>query len=212
MTPNALTSAGLNVHLENVEQTQTPATESFETLDSIETLHDLYRDRIFRFLLSSVRDRDLAQSLTQDTFIRAWGARDKFRGECAIATWLMRIALNLLRDHTRTNRFRFWKQAASTAVDASDVAGHLPVQQASAEDRMIAREQVALIAQTVSTLSERQRTVFLLRFVEELDLNQIATITDLPVSTVKTHLYRGLAIVRAKHSGSGSNAPGKDLQ
>jgi RNA polymerase sigma-70 factor (ECF subfamily) len=211
MNSNALTSAGLNLPLEQADQAQTTAGETFETVDSIETLHDLYRDRIFRFLLSSARDRDLAQTLTQDTFIRAWGARDKFRGDCAISTWLLRIALNLLRDHTRTNRFRFWKQAGNTAVDPNDVAGYLPTSESSAEARMIAREQVALIHQTVATLSERQRTVFLLRFVEELDLNQIAAVTDLPVSTVKTHLYRGLAIVRERHAGPG-RAVGKELR
>ena len=73
---------------------------------SIDTLHSLYSQRIFRFLLVSLRDRDRAETLTQETFLRAWTARDQFRGECAALTWLMRIALNLVRDHTRTNRFR----------------------------------------------------------------------------------------------------------
>lgn len=184
------------------------------SLESIDTLHQLYQPRIFRFLLSSVRDRDLAESLTQDTFMRAWAARASFRGDCAISTWLMRIALNLLRDHTRTNRFKFWKRAATTAVDADDLAGQLAHPDSSSEDRLIAREQVALVAHTVSKLSERQRTVFLLRFVEELELTQIAAITDLPVSTVKTHLYRGLAIIRAQHmpTSPGKSTSGKDAR
>jgi RNA polymerase sigma-70 factor (ECF subfamily) len=187
-----MTSAILNA--DTLQQT-VPA-----SLPAIETLHSLYGQRIFRFLLGSVRDRDLAETLTQDTFVKAWAARDSFRGECSPITWLTRIALNLLRDHTRTNRFRFWRNAARTSIDAQSLAGHLPDPGSSSEASMIAHEQVVRVWETVATLSERQRTIFLLRFVEELDLAEIAQITSLPVSTVKTHLYRALAAVRNRHA------------
>jgi RNA polymerase sigma-70 factor (ECF subfamily) len=170
------------------------------TIASIDTLHDLYAQRIFRFLLASLRDRDAAETLTQETFLRAWTARDQFRGDCSAITWLTRIALNLVRDHTRTNRFRFWRNVAQTAVQADDLAAHLPHQATSTEASLIAHEQLALVWQTVAELSERQRTVFLLRFVEELELADIAQITGLPISTVKTHLYRSLATIRSRHN------------
>ena len=175
-----------------------PSTKD-NALASIETLHDLYGQRIFRFLLASLRDRDVAENLTQETFLRAWTARDAFRGDCSAATWLTRIALNLLRDHTRTDRFRFWRKVAQTSVDASDLAAHLPHPSTSSESALIAHQQLALVWDTVATLSERQRTVFLLRFVEEMELADIAQVTGLPISTVKTHLYRSLATIRARH-------------
>ena len=175
-----------------------PAATPFDDLESVVAL---YEPRVFRFLLSNLRDRDLALSLTQDTFLRAWMARASFRGDSSISTWLMRIALNLLRDHTRTNRFRFWKQAAATAVDVSDVATHLPQPGSSVEARLIASEQLALIWDTVAALSSRQREIFLLRFVEGLEIPDIATVTTLPVSTVKSHLYRALGTIRTRHSG-----------
>jgi len=180
-------------------------------LDSVDTLHALYSQRIFRFIFTSLRDRDLAESLTQDTFIRAWGARDQFRGDCSPSTWLTRIALNLIRDHTRTNRFRFWQNVSRTAVDATEFAGFIPDPVSSAESALIAQQQVARVWDTVATLSERQRTVFLLRFVEELDLAEIAKITGMPMSTVKTHLYRGLAIIRSQHKVAAS-LTGKESQ
>ena len=173
-------------------------------LSSIDALHDLYSQRIFRFLLASLRDRDAAETLTQETFLRAWTARDQFRGDCSAITWLTRIALNLARDHTRTNRFRFWRQVAQTAVQAEDLAAHLPQKGTSTEASLIAHEQLALVWKSVAKLSERQRTVFLLRFVEELELADIATITGLPISTVKTHLYRSLATIRSQHAQSSS--------
>ena len=170
--------------------------------DDLASVISLYEQRVFRFLLVSTRDHDIAQTLTQETFLRAWTYRSSFREDCSIATWLMRIALNLLRDHTRTQRFRFWKKASASAVDASDVSEHIPNRDSSIEDRLVAKEQLAMIWEAVAHLSQRQRTIFLLRFVEELDLSEIATVTGLPISTVKSHLYRALAIIRAGHTSS----------
>ena len=171
-------------------------------LDDIDSLVATYEQRIFRFHLVSVRDRDVAQSLTQDTFMRAWNARASFRGDCAISTWLMRIALNLVRDHTRTDRFRFWKRVSETAIDVSDISSHVPHRDSSLESRLIANEQLTLVWESVAQLSERQRNVFLLRFLDELELSEIANITGLPISTVKTHLYRALAAIRARHNAT----------
>ena len=95
---------------------------------------------------------------------------------------------------------------AQTAVDVQDVATHLPDDTTSAEACLIAREQLKLVWETVAELSERQRTVFVLRFVEELELAEIAEITGLPISTVKTHLYRALAAIRSKHGVAGPGA------
>jgi RNA polymerase sigma-70 factor (ECF subfamily) len=169
-------------------------------LDDMASVVAVYEQRIFRFLFMTLRDRDAAESLTQETFLRAWTARASFRSDCAVSTWLIRIALNLARDHTRTGRFRFWKQVSTGAVDVSEIASSLPDRQGSAESHLIAREQVARIWETVAHLSGRQRSVFLLRFVEEMDIPEIAEATGLPAGTVKSHLYRALAVIRARHS------------
>jgi RNA polymerase sigma-70 factor, ECF subfamily len=184
---------------ERLTVTQQPVATPLDDIDSIVAT---YEQRIFRFHLVSVRDRDVAQTLTQDTFLRAWNARASFRGDCAISTWLMRIALNLVRDHTRTDRFRFWKRVSETAVDVSDISSHVPHRDSSLESRLIANEQLTLVWESVAQLSERQRNVFLLRFLDELELSEIANITGLPVSTVKTHLYRALATIRARHNAT----------
>jgi RNA polymerase sigma-70 factor, ECF subfamily len=172
-------------------------------LDDLASVVALYEQRVFRFLLISLRDRDTAETLTQETFLRAWTSRASFRSDCSIATWLMRIALNLARDHTRTGRFRFWKNVATSAVDVAEVAAHVPERGSSTEARLIAQQQVAHIWNTVEGLSERQRSIFLLRFVEEMEIPEIASVTGLPTGTVKSHLYRALAAVRAHHKPAG---------
>jgi RNA polymerase sigma-70 factor (ECF subfamily) len=192
MPSHVITSESLPV---SQQTTATP-------LDDLDSVVATYEQRIFRFHLIAIRDRDLAQSLTQDTFVRAWSARHSFRGDCSLSTWLMRIALNLVRDHTRTDRFRFWKRVSETAVDVSDVSSHIPNRDSSLESRLIASEQMALVWESVAELSARQRSIFVLRFVDELELSEIAGITGLPISTVKTHLYRALATIRARHNAN----------
>ena len=176
-------------------------------LDDLETVIALYQPRVFRFLHANLRDRDAAETLTQETFLRAWTARDTFREDCSVATWLIRIALNLARDHTRTGRFRFWKHLSTSAVDVDEVAASLPNREVSAEAQLIAQQQVALIWQTVDGLSPRQRTIFLLRFLEELEIPQISAVTGLPLSTVKSHLYRALNIIRTRHTTPQKETP-----
>lgn len=199
-SPAAAKSMPAHALISDLADTLTPSDRAPATpFDDLASIVSLYQERIFRFLLVSSRDRDTAQTLTQETFLRAWTSRASFRNDCSIATWLMRIALNLLRDHTRTERFRFWRRAAAHAIELSDVSQHIPHRDSSAEARLIARDQMALVWDAVSQLSQRQRTIFLLRFVEELELSEISTITGLPISTVKSHLYRALAAVRARH-------------
>lgn len=161
---------------------------------TVEEWMRLYHGRIYRYILFATRDEEAAESLTQDCFLRAHTARASFRGDCAMSTWLMRIAINLVRDHQRIRRLQFWKKAAT--LDAAEISDRLPDRVSSAESRLIAREQVAAVWRAVDRLSERQRSIFLLRFVDELELAEIAEATRLNLSTVKSHLYRALAAVK----------------
>jgi RNA polymerase sigma-70 factor, ECF subfamily len=163
-------------------------------IGGVEEWMRLYRGRVFRYILFATRDEDVAETLTQDCFLRAHAARSSFRGECAMSTWLMRIAVNLVRDHQRSMKLRFWKRAAM--LDASEMSDRLPDNRSSSEHRLIAQERVAAVWRAVETLSERQRSIFLLRFVEELELPEIAEATRMNVNTVKSHLYRALSVVK----------------
>lgn len=160
----------------------------------IEEWMRLYRARIFRYILFATRDEDVAETLTQDCFLRAHVARASFRGDCSIATWLMRIAVNLVRDHQRSMKLRFWRKAPM--LDAAEMSDRLPDMKSSTEHRLIAQERVATVWRAVERLSERQRSIFLLRFVEELELPEIAETMKLNLNTVKSHLYRALSAVK----------------
>jgi RNA polymerase sigma-70 factor (ECF subfamily) len=165
-------------------------------LEDVTTLCATYRSRIYRYALLSLRDPDLADSVTQDCFLRAYKARDEFRGDCSLATWLTRIATNLIRDAVRSRKFQFWKMVSSTAVEAGAMADRLRAPGLSAESSLVVKEELLKVWDAVGALPGKQRTVFLLRFVEEMELSEIATAMGLHVGTVKSHLHRALAAVR----------------
>ena len=172
-------------------------------MEDFDSLVQAHRGRIFRFLLASLRNRETAENLTQDCFVRAYEARERFRGASSPATWFLQIAANLLRDHQSNSRLKFWRRNLEPGVDLAELASAIPDrQQQSPEARALVREQVEAIWTAAAVLPERQRTVFLLRFVEDMDLLEIAEVTGMKEGTVKAHLFRALQSVRARLEGT----------
>ena len=172
--------------------------EDATELENFDTVVRVYRPRIFRFALASLRDRDVAESLTQDCLFKAYLARGRFRGESSIQTWLMQIAVNLVRDVGRNRRFQFWKRVQASAVDVGAASDWIPVEEITPEERLAAKEQVDAIWSVLASLSERQRTVFLLHFMEEMDFGEIEAATGIPRGAVKVHLFRAVHAIRKR--------------
>jgi RNA polymerase sigma-70 factor (ECF subfamily) len=179
----------------------TMATADENAAQEFSRVVERHRLQIFRFLLASTRDMDLAETLTQECFLKAHRNWSSFRGESSAVTWLMRIAINLQKDHWRNRRMQFWRLTRTNSVDLDEASDWLPSAESSQEQKLLARERVSQVWQAVKGLSERQRTVFLLRYVEELELSEIAQTTGLSEGTVKAHLSRALSRVRAELGG-----------
>jgi RNA polymerase sigma-70 factor (ECF subfamily) len=166
-----------------------------EDFDSLVRMH---RPRIFRFILASLRDRETAENLTQDCFVRAYQAREQFRGASSIATWFMQIAANLVRNHESSSRLKFWRRSLHSDTDVADLGNSIADRQQSPEAGVLIQEQIQAIWNAAAGLPARQRTVFLLRFVEDMNLLEIAEVTGMKEGTVKAHLFRALHSVRAR--------------
>jgi RNA polymerase sigma-70 factor (ECF subfamily) len=164
-------------------------------IEDVERLVERHRPRVLRFIYASVRDMDVAETLTQDCFWKAHRARQTFRGDCSVQTWLLRIAVNLVRDHARRRRFRFWEKVRSAGGEAIP---DRPDRSLSPEERLSVNEQVQAVWRATGTLSERQRTVFLLRFVEDLEIGEIALSTGLTVNAVNVNLFRAIRAIRKR--------------
>jgi len=172
--------------------------KSFTELDDIDALVQTYGARLLRFVAYSTGDQDLAETITQDTLLRAYNARGRFRGECTVNTWLTGIAVNLIRDHQRTGRSKFWKQVKSTAVDVHELASSLAAEGSTPEVQLLAREKVKLITHILESLPHKQRTIFLLKLSEEMRVKDISEALGIPIPTVRTHLHRALKAIRSR--------------
>ena len=167
-------------------------------LDDIDALVRKYRARLLRFVTYSTGDPDLAESITQDTLLRAYNGRENFRGDCSVNTWLTGIAINVTRDHLRTEKYKFWKRVKASAIDASEMASFIPADESSPERQLLAKEKVKQLSEVLTTLSYNQRTIFLMRFSEEMQVTEISEVLSMPINTVRTHLHRALKAVRSQ--------------
>jgi len=165
------------------------------SLDDFESVVEQYRPRVFQFILASIRDQEIAENLTQDCFIRAYRARHQFRGESKISTWLMHIAASLVRSHQASGRLKFWRRTLRSD-DISNFGDWIADPQMSPEQALAAKEQVEKSWRAAGRLPGKQRSVFLLRYVEDMELLEIASVMGMKEGTVKTHLFRALQSIR----------------
>jgi RNA polymerase sigma-70 factor (ECF subfamily) len=179
-----------------------PGEATLTELDDIEALDRIYRARLLRFVAYATGDQDLAETIVQDALLKAYNGRESFRGDCSVYTWLAHIATNLMRDHQRTRKFQFWRRLQKTAPDLSEVSGLLPSRESSPESQLLACERARQVSVALDTLSTNQRTIFLMRFIDEMELDEICQATGMHNSTVKTHLHRAVKAVRLKLGGT----------
>jgi RNA polymerase sigma-70 factor (ECF subfamily) len=179
--------------------------------EDFERIVPQYQQQIYRILLCQLRDADAADTLTQECFLRAYHKRSSFRGESSVSTWLIKIAINLARDHNRNQRLAFWRRLTHTdQIEKIPAAYWGPSPEKALQDREMLS---AIIAET-ARLSEKQKTIFLLHFVEEMTLDAIATAIDLELGTVKSHLSRALESMRRgcakRQSANSLSSRGRD--
>jgi RNA polymerase sigma-70 factor, ECF subfamily len=170
---------------------QTAAVASAESFGEFVRQH---QKRVYRVISLLVKDADAADTLTQECFLRAYQNLQNFRGECRVETWLLRIAVNLVRDHAKNRRASFWKKLVG--LDEAGQSSPLATPRPSPERELLARAEVKAVLASVESLSAQQKTVFLLRFVEEMSLGEISEVMGLRVGSVKAHLFRALGSVR----------------
>ncbi len=151
---------------------------------------------IFYFVLGWVHDREVAADLTQDCFWKACKGWEQFRGESTVYTWLRHIALNTIHTFARNQRIQFWCRVP--LHDLSTIEDLLPHPQASAESTLISSERLQKVWRAAGLLPSRQQRAFVLRFGEEMEVNEIARAMNISETAVKVHLFRAVQFLRKK--------------
>ncbi len=167
-----------------------------------EEIVDAYYARIYNLFCHIVSDVHLAADLTQDTFVKAYEAFGRFRGEASVYTWLYRIAINEYRSYLR--RLRREQEFVSRSldepveVDGEELFTQLPDPSPSAQQMLEKEELILRVQQAVHSLPPRYRAFAVLRDLEGMSYEQIAEVTGLPLDTVKTRISRARAMLRRK--------------
>lgn len=158
-----------------------------------------YQHRLLRYLLYLTGNREQAEDLFQEVWMRVLVRGSQYNGQARFETWLFTIARNLLIDQRRKRTMSSLDELFETGGDddrpmAFEIADGDP----TPFDRFANLEDRERIAAALLELDTLHREVLVLRFHEELSLDEIAKVTKAPLSTVKSRLYRGLAMIKPK--------------
>jgi RNA polymerase sigma-70 factor (ECF subfamily) len=148
-----------------------------------------YQDRLINPVLQILRNQADAEDVVQTTFVLALTRLDSYRGDSSLLTWLYRIAVNAAKDAVR-RRGRTMASLDHDGYTLGSVADALSDPQEGPERPLERQEEIQMVHQALERLPTDQRTVLVLREMEELDYQQIAQILDIPVGTVRSRLHR----------------------
>ena len=171
-----------------------------------------YQRRIQRLICRMVRDVDLVEDIAQETFIRAYRALHQFRGDAQFYTWLYRIAVNtakkslmeLKRDPTVSESF-----LKSDDDDETKPRRNEPISDETPESVFAAKEIATVVNAAMEALPEDLRQAVTLREIEGLSYEEISTVMNCPIGTVRSRIFRAREAISAKLKPMLENQSGK---
>lgn len=166
-------------------------------------LVERYQDRIFSVTCRMVGYED-ATDLTQEIFLKAYRSIGSFRLESQFSTWIYRIMLNTVNSHRRKTQKERKVFLVSDVRQSDDEQGCNTEPVASdplPQDILLKREQILAVQDAIAELDEIDRSIILLREMDERSYDEIAAILDVPLGTVKSRLYRARAALKERLAG-----------
>ena len=144
-----------------------------------------YYPRVYASLFAYTKSREDSEDLTQLTFIKVWQKIDSFRGDSAFFTWIYRIAINLAKNHFVSSSSKKDK----VNISSDDLEFDIPSYD-NPESSLMHKESLQKIQSYVKTLPESLKTAFTLREVDGKSYEEISVITDTPIGTVRSRIFR----------------------
>jgi RNA polymerase sigma-70 factor, ECF subfamily len=158
-----------------------------------------YQHRLLRYLLYLTGNREMAEDMFQEVWMRVLVRGAQFNGQARFETWLFTIARNLVIDQRRKRTLSSLDELfEGNGDDDRPMSFEVADGEPTPFDRVSSLEDRKRIAAALLELDTLHREVLVLRFHEELSLEEIAKVTRAPLSTVKSRLYRGLSMIKPK--------------
>lgn len=155
---------------------------------AFEMLVDRWEKQVFGLVYRSIRDKESAEDLTQDIFIKVFKSMRYFRGESSFKTWIYRITLNTIIDYQRKMK----KTKNRIDLKYFDSNLQLKSNERNAEERLSDEGKINAVRSAISKLPQGQRAILLLKEYSGLTFEEISRVLSCPVSTVKSRLYKSL--------------------
>ena len=163
--------------------------------DVLDRLIEQYQQRLYRYLLFLTGNTALAEDLFQETWIRVLERGHQYNAKSKFESWLFAIARNLVIDVSRRKKIASLEELGDSE---SNQPFELPDERAvSPLQLLVTRENQQVVQLSLLKIPAYYREVLLLRFQEELSLEEISTVLSTPLSTVKSRLYRGLTVLKS---------------
>ncbi|MFY4776627.1 RNA polymerase sigma factor SigW [Metabacillus sp. RGM 3146] len=159
---------------------------------------NLYKDRIFQLCFRMLGNVHEAEDMAQEAFIKAYINLHTFKMEKKFSTWLYRIATNLSIDRLRKNKPDYYLDQEIAGTEGLTMYSQVAADVALPEEEVESMELQRTIHRGILELPEKYRSVVILKYLDELSLNEISEILNIPVGTVKTRIHRGREALRKR--------------
>jgi len=159
---------------------------------------ELYKDKIFHLAYRMLSNRHEAEDVVQDTFLRVYKNLDRYDENQKFSTWIYRIGTNLCIDRLRKRKPTYSLDAEMNDQEGVDGYSILPSDDRTPESELLLSETQQLIRQAIESLPAKYKTVMVLRYLQDLSLQEISDVLDMPVTTIKTRVHRGREYLRKK--------------
>lgn len=157
---------------------------------------EIYKDKVFQICFRMLGNRQEAEDLAQEAFVRAYVNIRSFNIQMKFSTWLYRIATNLCIDRLRKKKPDYYLDAEVAGTEGLNMYSQIASDIAKPEEEVESLELQETIQVEIMKLPEKYRSVIVLKYIEELSLKEVSEILDLPVGTVKTRIHRGREALR----------------
>jgi RNA polymerase sigma-70 factor (ECF subfamily) len=161
--------------------------------EAFRLIFDRYARPVISFIYDMVGQRDLAEELTQETFVRAYKGIQSLRDDTKLSTWLFGIAKNVARESLRTR----WRTDSKVEMEDDGVM-QLSDKELLPDDQLINKELNSVIQDALAKLDEDKREVFTLKVFQQRSYEEIAEITGFSIPKLKTDLHRARAEMRRR--------------
>ncbi len=158
---------------------------------AFEKLMNKYYQHIYNLIYKMIFKKEDVEDLTQEAFIKAFNSLQNFDRQFAFSTWLYKIATNNSIDYLRKKKLSTFSIDKEIASEDSDFKFEIPDTEYVPDNKIIEEERKKIIDEAIESLPDKYKKVIVLRHKNEMEYEEIAEKLELPLGTVKAHIFRG---------------------